>query len=99
MPARLQQLHLVDPAPVLAFEFELEDLTRMLALQALEQRRQRQHLAGEHCGASVIVIALATGPCGALHQCEQQQSGLHGAAGARGRRAVCGHAAIVGRRG
>jgi hypothetical protein len=61
LPAGLQQLDLVDPAPAFALEFKFQHLARMGALHTLQQCRQGHDFAGldRSPGPFMVMLSLA----------------------------------------
>ena len=60
-PAGAQQLDLVNPARVLALQFDFHDLPRIVALDPFQDRAQGQDLAGLQRLAGAIVIVPVAG--------------------------------------
>ena len=84
--AALQQLEFIDPAPVVALELDLQHLAAVLLRNALEDGRQRQHLAGAQGRARPVMVTLAIGHGGRRQgqQC-QRHGDQHGQDSGHGR--------------
>src|SRR5690606_31676737 len=77
-----QQLELVDPGAILAFELDLDDLPRMPSRDPFEERVQRHDLAGFH-GAPrpvMVVVGERKGSRAGQQQGQQELRGAHGKA-------------------
>jgi hypothetical protein len=60
-PTTTQELELVHPAPVLALQLNLHDLTGIVAFEAIEDRPQGQDLARlQRVARAIVVVILAT---------------------------------------